>query len=476
MDRNNNRENASAAQAPLVAGIVPTPLVRRFRPFSFFLIGIFIASVITINASRDVLANSSTVVYTYTSLFVFFLLASFYVSQYFSLAKNSVPIITMFITYSFSILVMLFGIYFQRLIKLDRNKVMNVILIFFIFFNALTIFYSGFFTPVTSKSDVWLQFIFFIPCMITDALKYIFHDLQNTTTMTYVLCLFEAVFVFMFFALPYILSNPSFSKRVSIVNSAVPLNVEYQAATSNLFHVASPNAKVSAAHWISSSSKPSSDSTPPPASVKTLLESWFRKINLFFTKWTSTGKMLDVPPPDTDIKFNKSYSVSLWAYVNPTPIHAEMRIFDYGIGKPSLTFTPVSDASNNKMGLYKAYFTNVNSDKHFVTFTLPHQKWNNYVFSYINGTCELYINGELFYTDNLGEDMPTYDIKDVMMVGQKNGLYGSICNVNYHQDPLSLREIITMYNFLSVRNPPVFTHLHSRSWTDYFNLHYILRK
>jgi hypothetical protein len=266
------------------------------------------------------------------------------------------------------------------------------------------------------------------------------------------------------------------------VDAPVVLNVEYVAAQSDLFHVAAPNgaAKISREN--------TDASAPPPNSLGKLFSSWGTNIRSFFSGIKLFGGgPLPLPDPDSsDITFNQTYSISFWAYVNPTPISREMRIFDYGGGKPSLTFTPLVNkkdvevlaSPSSSMGQFRAYFSNVNSDQHYVNFTLPLQKWNNFVYSYENGTCVLYINGEAFYTDELGADAPTYAMTDTMVVGQDYGLYGSICNVNYYEDPLPLNDIIATYNFLSVYNPPIFAPQinSSTTWADYFNLHYILRK
>ena len=471
--------------------IRPYTMVERYKPFSFFMVGIFTASILTINASRENSMSSGYTVYIYTFLFVFFLLAAFAVSQYFSLAKTSVSIYEMLYTYSIIVLVVLLCIYFRDLLKIDKNTVMNTILVIFIIFNALNIIYSGFFTPAAVKSDAWLQFIFFIPCMITDGLKYLFGELRNTTTMVYVLCILEAVFIFFYFALPYLLSNPSLTKRVTILDGPVVLNVEFLAAHSDLFHVDVPSGASKISY------EKNNPDAPPPNSLRGIFTSWGTNIRSFFTGIQLFGGPLPLPEPDTNITFNKTYSISFWAYVNPTPITRETRIFDYGGGKPSLTFTPLVQRTDetalknpkiidldaqaspsSSMGQFRAYFSDVNSDKHFVAFTLPLQKWNNFVFSYENGTCVLYINGEAFYTDELGADAPTYKAPDTMVVGEDYGLYGSICNVNYHQDPLKLNDIIATYNFLSVYNPPIFApQINSTTiWADYFNLRYILRK
>jgi hypothetical protein len=231
-----------------------------------------------------------------------------------------------------------------------------------------------------------------------------------------------------------VLSNPTNQERVNVVTGIVYLDHSTVVSNSELLHVEAPGSQ-SVYHSI--------------------------------TKWFAPLK------PDEEITFNQSYSLSFWAYVNPTSLTQETEIFNYGGGKPALKYAN----DERSVGQYIAYFTNVNSSANTYRFTLPQQKWHYFVYSYVNGNCELYINGELVYIADLNEYQPTYSVSDTMKVGQEKGLYGAVCNVNYYENPLTLAQIVTTYNLLYMHNPPIFVTENvdnTTTWYDYFNLNLLL--
>lgn len=72
---------------------------------------------------------------------------------------------------------------------------------------------------------------------------------------------------------------------------------------------------------------------------------------------------------------------------------------------------------------------------------------------------DIFINGALerSYTFN-NHETPVFMDSDVMVIGEtmaNDGLYGSICNIEYYQKPLSQLAIIYNYNLLTVINPPI---------------------
>jgi hypothetical protein len=49
-----------------------------------------------------------------------------------------------------------------------------------------------------------------------------------------------------------------------------------------------------------------------------------------------------------------------------------------------------------------------------------------------------------------------YSASDSISIGSDDGIYGSISNISYYRNPLSLRKIRTTYQLLMLKNPPVF--------------------
>jgi hypothetical protein len=87
--------------------------------------------------------------------------------------------------------------------------------------------------------------------------------------------------------------------------------------------------------------------------------------------------------------------------------------------------------------------------------SLPNQKWNNFVFNYIDSKVDLYINGSLERTFEFTNNVPKYLPTDVITVGSNNGLQGAICNINYYKTPISSETIVSLYNLLFMKNPPL---------------------
>jgi hypothetical protein len=148
---------------------------------------------------------------------------------------------------------------------------------------------------------------------------------------------------------------------------------------------------------------------------------------------------------------NNYYSISFWAYVNPSGIvRNNLNIFNYSGGKPQLM------VSNNE---YVVYYTNKGQDDstRSVTLNLPFQKWNHFVFNYYDDSCDLFVNGTFSHKFTFTrENTPQADLlnDDKFILGETNGLDGSICNVQFYSSNLSGTQIARLYNNSVFKNPP----------------------
>ena len=88
---------------------------------------------------------------------------------------------------------------------------------------------------------------------------------------------------------------------------------------------------------------------------------------------------------------------------------------------------------------------------------IPKQKWVFLVFNYQNNDADVFVNGELVHSVKFSEDLPVYNEFDVVTIGDDASVGGSICNVVYYKQPLSLTDIVTQYNVLMFSNPPVYS-------------------
>jgi hypothetical protein len=156
--------------------------------------------------------------------------------------------------------------------------------------------------------------------------------------------------------------------------------------------------------------------------------------------------------------YRKRYSISMWVYLNNQPPNnmsysKETEIFNYGNGKPRITYFNDITTDNTK-DKYIFYFTDFNDEKSSVKMTLPGQKWNYIVFNYYSDKVDLFINGNLEKSYVFNNNMPTYSASDNITIGAEDGLDGAICNINYFIEPLTKTQITNAYNLLMMKNPP----------------------
>ena len=83
---------------------------------------------------------------------------------------------------------------------------------------------------------------------------------------------------------------------------------------------------------------------------------------------------------------------------------------------------------------------------------LKMQKWNNIVINYNLGIVEIFVNSKLQVSNDV---ILPYIKSDKIVIGEKNGISGGICNVVYYPTKLTNTEISLLYNSLKLRNPPI---------------------
>ena len=155
----------------------------------------------------------------------------------------------------------------------------------------------------------------------------------------------------------------------------------------------------------------------------------------------------------------REYSFSMWIFLNQhstsmSSYNKETNIFDFGNGKPRVTYYNNENDSKNK-DVYRIYFSNQEDGKQFYDIQLPTQKWNHIVFNYKSRHVDLFVNGKLLRTFTFKNKIPSYNLGDLVTIGSENGLSGSIANVRYYQKNLSKQQINNIYNILMNKNPPV---------------------
>jgi hypothetical protein len=150
------------------------------------------------------------------------------------------------------------------------------------------------------------------------------------------------------------------------------------------------------------------------------------------------------------------YGISFWVYIQPmnpgsAPQATEYTtILSYG-GKPRVSYNGVLNTmqieikTDGKIGS-KPVSKIVANIKSF-----PLQKWNHVVLNYVNGTCDIFMNGELHSTQ---KDVIPIKESESIEIGTKDGIRGSLCNIILFNEQLSASGIKALYHQFSGKNPP----------------------
>lgn len=254
---------------------------------------------------------------------------------------------------------------------------------------------------------VFIQFLFYIPCLLLDFIEYVKSELKITPNTTYILFAIEIAIILAYFLIMQL------SKYV------------------------------------------------PKPTTKTLLND-----PIFLNKTTSiadSSALAIEPIQDTALateitNYRANYSVSFWTYINQ-PTEPVMLFL---LGDPQS-----ADASKNLTGkpcvmydngMHVFYLTTQSGSNPQFKMKLPTQKWNHIVISYDENKVTVFVNGNLEKTYKFTPtEKPTYTNHDAITVGSniENKNIGAICNVQYYTVPVGQYEVISEYNLLMSKNPPI---------------------
>jgi len=256
-----------------------------------------------------------------------------------------------------------------------------------------------------------IKFMFYIPCVITDGIKYLVEDVFSTKAYVFYLIMIEFILIAIYFYFYPRLQDSVYDNGVLLLKDPAPLNEE-----------------------------------------KRIDYELYRS---FANKKPLPGSKIEIRSPNRN-----TYSLSMWIFLNiqsPSQYSysKESTIFAYsdqdGNPHPKITYKN----NENETDKFTIYF----SSKNTYIFSLPHQKWNNIILNFRDLNVDVFINTE-FITSVKLKHLPKYTNRDIITIGEngvdeRSGLYGSICNVVYYKNIMTQGQIIDNYNLLSIRNPPI---------------------
>ena len=387
-------------------------LIECLKKYAIMLGGIAFISVVLYYASRDPSALTTNT-NSYALMILIPMLISFFIFSPLLRADESPYLIAL----GGGVLITIFAMLLYYSSTWNLNAVYYGGFVMRILLTAIIIVGLALFFKLNSanlkKLPGWYGFfanlLFFIPCLFSDAMQYLFQQIRITPSVVFLLLVIELVLMVLYILLPPILQKIYAMNSTSLLSKPVFLNREIAIANSERFLY-----------------KPMSDS---------------------------------VAHASNDELYRRNYSMTMWVYLNPQPSSnaayvKETTIFDYGNGKPKLAYK--NDSGNKRQkdtDIYVVYFTN-NGENMSYELSLPNQKWNYFAFNFFDSKVDLYVNGSLARTFTYTDNIPVYSPIDIVIVGSDNGLDGSICNVNYYTEPLTSSKITDTYNLLMLKNPP----------------------
>lgn len=151
--------------------------------------------------------------------------------------------------------------------------------------------------------------------------------------------------------------------------------------------------------------------------------------------------------------FSYDYGISCWVYINSSPPNhykkQDRNLLNFS-NKPKISYNPhknhivISTRIRDKTH-------GVIHKKHYIE-KIKLQKWINLVINYDAGILDVFMDGELVYSQ---PGLIPFMSTDTVVVGDTEGIKGGICNVVYFASHISKTRIKTNYNYLKNNNPPV---------------------
>jgi hypothetical protein len=394
---------------------------------------VLIASTLFFYNFARIEENFSMDTFVYVGLIIFLLLIVLFV-VYPSVQKGGSSSMVIF---SLIVMVLAFTIsYLSSILTSGQSKAMAYILFIIamvIISVGLAIFFYLYSSYLKNRPGILgfiINFVFYIPCLLIDFCEWAQKEINMTSKTIYILFFIECFLITAFFTYPLIYKK-YLKPGVDILPGSLFLNKPQTVALDSEALIL-PDTKLA---------------------TRNLL------YELLFPNIDDPG----MERPDAEYQFSPNFSISMWIYLNvQTNSFAsakDMTIFSYGAGKPKILYNN-STTDKSMKDIYKICFTEdtdpSNLDQVF-EISLPGQKWNNFVFNYTTNHVDLFINGNLEKHANLSANgllLPKYLVTDSITVGS-DGLNGAICNISYMQVNMTKNQIITDYNLLVKKNPPV---------------------
>lgn len=388
---------------------------------------IFIGTILFYASTDPNSLTSKTYIYILTIILPLILVFVF-IQALTPVSSTSFSVYT-FVGMIFAMIFISFAIYFYQYFSSTNfyivSYVINIIVFLIVIVGLAIIFkiFENALLKMEGISGFIAQFIFYIPCLLSEFMIYLKEQAKITPNIVFILFIFEIILLLLYLYLPNLVNKIVNSNGKVLQKEPVFLDMQpIQIAFSDTLLL--PNNDI-------------------PVSTDLL---------------DRTQK---------SDPYLKNYSISMWIYVNnQSPSSSasytkEISLFKYGYTdastgisypKPQITY----DQTQNSYYIYfTTYTNNKKDDSRYKLTNFPTQRWNNFVFNYNKNNTDLFINGKLERTFSIANNLPVYNSNDIVTVGDTNGIQGAICNVVYFNKILTTSQIANSYNLNRLSKTPI---------------------
>ena len=152
-------------------------------------------------------------------------------------------------------------------------------------------------------------------------------------------------------------------------------------------------------------------------------------------------------------KFKYIYGVSFWVKLDPMPSGSIPQANDY-ISILSYGNTPKVSYCGS-LNTMRIEMQNKSKKMRIIDkiHDVPLQKWNHIAVNYVDGICDVFINGELH---NSKSNIVPYNESSEFVIGSQYNMRGEICNTTIFHESFTREKIQQLYTQFKDKTPPIF--------------------
>lgn len=274
--------------------------------------------------------------------------------------------------------------------------------------------------------------IFFIPCLLTIFIEKLNNDIKLTPSPVYILFFLLILLITMIFILPILYKNILNANKHNLIKDNKIYYLNKRRVIGKYQHLNNEENKYFQNNKTYSLFEKNDD-------VQYNLET-----------------TLNSKPKINNNKY--SYSISFYLYINPQDINTNYSynkdegavLFNYG-SKPIILYNGKKQQIIIKSEFVDNNNSNQNSiifkskDKKYGNVDFKFQKWNYFVINYENNIIDVFINGELVASK---KNNPDFSTNDEIVIGEDNGIHGSIKDIQYYNNIQPKNKIEFLYNLI----------------------------